>query len=99
MLILSIADFSIGVFFGLLLPWMPLDTYSIALLSAIPIEYFSHKSSMRIASDLAFIEGAAIFFVGAVMAFYRSSFSSTVKALMIVGIAMIGLSVMFGILA
>jgi len=78
---------------------MPLDAYTIAPLSAIPIEYFSHKSSMRIASDLAFIEGAAIFFVGAIMAFYRSTLSSTAKALMIIGIATIGLSVLFGIFA
>jgi hypothetical protein len=99
MSVLSITDFSIGVFFGLILPWMPLRPYSIALFSAIPIGYFSQKSFTRIASDLAFIEGAVIFFVGAIMAFFRSSFSSAVKVLMIVGAAMIGLSVVFGILA
>lgn len=99
MSILSIADLSIGVFFGLFLSWMPLNPYSIALFSAWPIGYFSHKSFTRIASDLAFIEGAVIFFAGALMAFYRSSFSSTTKALMIIGAAMIGLSVVFGILA
>ena len=98
MSILSLADFLIGVFFGLFLPWLPLNPYSIALLSTISIDYFSHKSSLRIASDLAFIEGATVFFVGALMAFYRSSFSLNVKALIIIGIAMIGLSVVFGIL-
>jgi len=99
MSILSIADFSIGVLFGLLLPQMPLRPYSIALFSAIPIEYFSEKSFTRIASDLAFVEGAVIFFVGALVAFFRSSFSSTPKKFMIVGAAMIGLSVVFGIFA
>ena len=99
MSILVLADLCIGVFFGLFLSWMTLNPYSIALFSAVEIGYFSHKSFTRIASDLAFFEGAVIFFAGALMAFYRSRFSSTTNILMIIGAAMIGLSVVFGILA
>jgi len=99
MSILVFADVCIGVFFGLFLSWMPLNPYSIALFSAVPIGYFSHKSFTRIVSDLAFIEGAVIFFAGALMAFYRSRFSSPTKVSMIIGAAMIGLSVVFGLLA
>jgi len=82
MSVLSIANVVIGVFFGLF----------------FPLGYFSQKSITRIASDLAFFEGAVIFFAGALMAFFHSSLSSTVKALMIIGAAMIGLSVVFGML-
>jgi hypothetical protein len=96
---LLFVDLCIGVFFGLFLSWMPLNPYSIALFSAVPIGYFSHKSFSRIVSDIAFIEGAVIFFAGALMAFYRSSFSSMTKILMILGAAMIGLSVVFGVLS
>jgi hypothetical protein len=96
---LLFVDLCIGVFFGLFLSWMPLNPYSIALFSAVPIGYFSDKSFSRIVSDLAFIEGAMIFFAGALMAFYRSSFSSMTKILMIIGTAMIGLSVVFGVLS
>jgi hypothetical protein len=81
--VLSISDVSIGIL----------------AYAGFPVGYFSQKSIARIASDLAFVEGAVIFFVGALMAFFRSSFSSNVKVLMIVGAAMIGLSVVFGILA
>ena len=97
--ILAFVDLCIGVFFGLFVSWMTLNPYSIGLFSAVQIGYFSNKSFTRIASDLAFIEGAMIFFAGALMAFYRSSLSSVIKALMIIGAAMIGLSVVFGILA
>jgi len=98
MSLLVFVDVCIGVFFGLFLSWMPLNPYSMALFSAVPIGYFSHKSFTRIASDLAFLEGALMFFAGALMAFYRSSLSSTTKVLMIIGAAMIGLSVVFGVL-
>jgi hypothetical protein len=83
MSILSIADVSIGVFFGLF----------------FPVGYFSQKSIARIASDLAFVEGSVIFFVGAILAFYRSTLSSSVKALMIIGATTIGLSIVFGMLS
>lgn len=81
--VLSIADISFGVFFRLFLP----------------VGYFSQKSIARIASDMAFVEGAVIFFAGAVMAFYHSSFSMTVKILMITGATMLVLSVVFGLLS
>ena len=81
--VLSIADVSVSAFFGLL----------------FPIGYFSQKSIARIASDLAFVEGAVFFFAGALLAFFRSSFSSPAKSLMIIGGAMIGLSVVFGLLS
>ncbi len=96
--ILVFVDVCIGVFFGPFLSWISLNPYSVALFSAVPIEYFSHKSFTRIASDLAFIEGAVTFFAGALMAFYRSGLSSTTKVLMTIGAAMIGLSVVFGVL-
>jgi len=83
MTILSIIDVSIGVFFGLFLP----------------IGYFSKKSITRIASDLAFVEGAVIFFIGAFIAFLRSTLSSSAKALIIIGAATIGLSIAFGMLS
>jgi CHASE2 domain-containing sensor protein len=63
-----------------------------------PVGYFSQKTITRIASDLAFVEGAVIFFAGALIAFYRLSISSPVKILMTIGAAMIGLSVVFGML-
>jgi hypothetical protein len=97
--ILAVVDLCIGIFFGLFVSWMPLNPYSIGLFSVVPIGYFSNKSFTRIASDLAFFEGAAIFFAGALLAFYRSSLSSTTKILMIIGAAMIGLSIFFGVLS
>ena len=63
-----------------------------------PIGYFADKSVSRIASDLAFVEGAVIFFAGALTAFFRQTFSPTVKAVMVLGAAMVGLSVVFGLL-
>jgi len=80
--VLSISDVVIGAFFMLF----------------FPIGYFSGKPIVRIASDLAFLEGAVIFFAGALMAFIRSTFPSKVKVLIIVGAAMMGLSVVFGML-
>jgi hypothetical protein len=82
MSILSIADVFLGVLFA----------------QFFPVGYFSQKSITRIASDLAFVEGAVFFFVGALVAFFRSRLSSALKALMIIGVAMIGLSVVFGML-
>jgi hypothetical protein len=80
--ILSIADVFLGFLFA----------------EFFPFGYFSQKSITRIASDLAFVEGAVIFFVGALIAFFRSKITSTLKAMMIIGAAMVGLSVVFGIL-
>lgn len=82
MTVLCVADVIIGAFFMLF----------------FPIGYFSGKSMVRIASDLAFLEGAVIFFLGALMAFVRSIISSKVKALVVVGAAMVGFSVIFGML-
>lgn len=82
MTVLSMADVSLGVFFGLF----------------FPIGYFSGKTIARIASDLAFLEGTVIFFLGSLLAFFHSGLSSRMIILMIVGAAMIGLSVVFGLL-
>ena len=83
MSVLSVADMLIGVFLGMFLP----------------IGYFAQKSVMRIASDLSFVEGAVIFLAGALLAFFRSTLTSPVKVLIIAGAAMIGLSVVFGMLS
>ena len=80
--VLSIMNVLMGVFFGLF----------------FPAGYFAQKSVARIASDLSFIEGAVIFFFGAIMAFFHAHVSSNAKALMIIGAAMIGLAVYFGML-
>jgi len=79
--LLSLADVTSGVFFGLF----------------FPMGYFSDKSITRIASDLAFVEGAATFFAGALFAFFYSNISSRVVVLMVTGAAMMGLSVLFGV--
>jgi len=63
------------------------------------IEFFSEKSSVRIVSDLAFVEGAIVFFVGGLVALVHSNLSLREIALMIIGAAMIGISVVFGIFA
>jgi hypothetical protein len=78
--VLSIVDLVAGVFSVLF----------------FPIGYFAGKSVTRIASDLAFVEGALLFFVGALMAFIHSHRTSRMKALMIVGAAMFMVSVVFG---
>lgn len=80
MAILSIADVSLGAFFGLFLS----------------IGYFSGKTITRIASDMAFLEGAVIFCAGSALAFFSSHLSSRYIILMIVGAAMLGVSVVFG---
>lgn len=80
MAVLSIADVVVGVLFGLF----------------FPIGYFSGKSIARIVSDLAFVEGAVIFFAATLLAFLYSSLSLRVIALMVIGAAMVGLSVVFG---
>lgn len=64
-----------------------------------PIGYFAEKSVSRIVSDLTFIEGAAIFFAGAILAFSYSRIGSRVKALMIVGASMIVVSIGVGTFA
>jgi hypothetical protein len=79
--VLTIADVAAGVLFGLLLP----------------VGYFSGKSITRIVSDIAFVEGAFIFFAGALLAFFHSPISWHAKVLMVVGAAMVGLSVVFGV--
>jgi hypothetical protein len=81
MTVLSMANVTAGVFFG----------------RFFPVGYFSDKSISRIASDLAFVEGAVIFFAGAVLTFFRSNISPRVIALMIIGAAMVGLSVLLGV--
>ena len=81
--ILSAVNVVIGIFFGLF----------------FPVGYFSGKSVSRIVSDLAFIEGAAFFFTGALSAFFGSSVSLRAKALMIIGASMFGISVGFGAFA
>jgi endonuclease V-like protein UPF0215 family len=79
--VLLAADVVAGVFFGLF----------------FQEGYFSGKSITRIVSDLAFVEGAVVFFAGALLAFFHSSLSLRVKALMVLGAAMVGLSVVFGV--
>lgn len=64
-----------------------------------PTGYFSGKSIPRIVSDLAFVEGAAIFFVGGLLAFFHSNLSPRAITLLIVGASMVGLSVLFGVLS
>jgi hypothetical protein len=81
MAVLLLVDIVAGVFFGLF----------------FQIGYFSGKSIVRIVSDFAFIEGAVVFFAGAVLAFFGSSFSWRIKALMVLGASMVGLSVVFGV--
>jgi hypothetical protein len=61
--------------------------------------YFSQKSVPRIISDLAFVEGASSFFVGALLAFFFSNLNLRVAALIIIGAALIGISVVFGLLS
>ena len=61
--------------------------------------YFSGKSIPRNVSDLAFVEGAAIFFVGGLLAFFHSNLSPRAIALLVVGAIMVGLSVLFGVLS
>jgi len=62
-----------------------------------PFGFFAHKPIMSVVSDLAFVEGAAIFFVGALLAFVSSHLSRRISTLIMVGAAMIGISIIFGI--
>jgi len=64
-----------------------------------PTGYLSGKSFPRIISDLTFVEGAAIFFVGGLLAFFRSNLSPRAIALLVVGASTMGLSVLFGVLS
>ena len=74
------------------------DVASAALVgSFFSTGYFSGKSISRIVSDLAFVEGAAIFFIGGLLAFFHSSLSRRAIALLILGACLIGLSVLFGV--
>ena len=79
---LTLADLVISVSFGLY----------------FPEGYFSDKTIFRIASDVAFLEGAVVFCVGALHAFLRSSIAPISVILMLTGGAMFGLSVVFGAL-
>jgi hypothetical protein len=60
------------------------------------VKFFSQKSGARVASDLAFLEGAVILFVGAVAAFFSSKPGLREMALIIIGVVMFGMSVVFG---
>jgi hypothetical protein len=64
-----------------------------------PVGYFSEKSVPRIISDLCFLEGAVLFFGGALSVFFHSPVSLRAKALMVIGASMFGLSVCFGVFA
>jgi predicted membrane protein len=81
--VLSIIDVVAGAFF-----WV-----------FYPTGYFSGKSLPRIVSDLTFIEGAAIFFAGGLLAFFNSNLSPRAIALLVVGASTMGLSVLFGVLS
>lgn len=59
--------------------------------------YFYNKSLLRIVSDLAFVEGAFIFFVGAVLTFFYVDLSFRNVFLMFVGVIMFCLSIFFGL--
>jgi hypothetical protein len=61
------------------------------------INLFYGKSSLTIASDLAFTEGAVAFFIGSLLALLSSGLKLREKAMMIIGVSMIGISVVFGI--
>jgi len=78
--VLSIADLILAFSFGMY----------------FHVGYFADKTIFRIASDLAFIEGALVFCAGAFLAFLRASVSAISVILMITGGAMLGLSVLFG---
>jgi len=62
-----------------------------------PTGYFTGKSLLRIVSDLTFIEGAAIFFLGGLLAFYNSNVSPRAIAMLVIGASTMGLSVLFGV--
>jgi hypothetical protein len=81
--ILLAANAVIGIFFGVF----------------FPVGYFSGKSVPRIISDLAFVEGATLFFAGALSAFYGSRVSLRSKLLMVIGALMFGICVGFGAFA
>jgi hypothetical protein len=81
--VLLAANTILSIFFGLL----------------FPIGYFSDKSVPRMISDLTFVEGAAIFFLGALLAFHHSKVNLRVKALIVIGASMIAASVGFGMVA
>lgn len=72
---------------------------SIFLGVLFPVGYFSYKSVPRILSDLTFVEGAAIFFLGTVFAFSYSKITLRMKTLIVIGASMIAMSVGFGVFA
>lgn len=81
--VLSIADLGIGMSAGLF----------------HGIGFFPEKSECRLASDLAFVEGATILFIGSIMAFHSRNVKLREIAVTTVGAIMIGLAVVFGIFA
>jgi len=83
LVVLLTANIAVASFFGIL----------------FPVGYFSGKSVPRIISDLMFVEGAALFFLGAILAFSYSRVSLNMKTLMILGASMIGISMGFGAFA
>jgi hypothetical protein len=62
------------------------------------IWFFADKSGWRVASDLAFIEGAVLFSAGSFIAFFSMNFNKREKTLIAVGAALIGLSIALGML-
>jgi hypothetical protein len=81
--ILLIVDFAAGM--------------SVPLFHGIGV--FLEKTGVEVASDFAFVEGAAILFAGSLMAFFSQGFRVREKILMIIGAAMIGISVAFNTIA
>jgi hypothetical protein len=61
------------------------------------VEYFSQKSSATVVSDLAFLEGAIILFLGVVLMFYHSRFGSREANLIVFAVVMFCVSVVSGL--
>lgn len=77
---LSLVNFFLGWFFS----------------TFVNFGYFYSKSLLRIVSDLAFVEGAFIFFVGAALTFFYVDLSFRNVFLMVIGVIMFFLSILFG---
>jgi hypothetical protein len=60
---------------------------------------FSEKSGAIIASDFAFVEGAALLFIGSLIAFFSHGFGLREKLTVAIGAIMIGISLVFSIFA
>jgi hypothetical protein len=59
--------------------------------------YFADKSSFRVASDLAFIEGAVVFSAGSFIAFFSLHLNIREKSLIAVGAVLVGISLALGV--